>query len=162
MKVRKPRFLTPRRRYEVNESMQLVQFGRAKLSATLRFLEKVVLFIEWGRVPRQWEVSFVAKMKSMEAKGISFPDVLRTYLPTVYGDAPSEVLFNWVGRKARHQPKAFVQAVSKMFGPSAKSIVGKLENVADPEAMLEARRPAELPFQSLVDAINQHEALLRD
>jgi hypothetical protein len=186
LKVRIPKFLTPRRRYEVDESNWLVIWGRPKVIAlwrvsrpvalegvkdgrkglvfTLRGLlagmhaveaggRKLVLFIQWGRMPKAWELSFVSKMKLMEAQGIPFPEVLKTYLPTVIGEAPSGVLLNWVGRSTRHQPKRFTNAVAEMFGKSSRSIITGLEKTADPEQMLDARRPVEPPYQSLVDAI---------
>jgi hypothetical protein len=114
---------------------------------------RVVLFVQWGRMPKEWEVSFVKKMKSMEAQGIRFPEVLRLYLPSIMGEAPSEVLLRWVGRQTRVQPKRFAKAVRKMFGKSSKSIITGLERLADPEKILADRKPVEAPYQSLVDAI---------
>jgi hypothetical protein len=64
----------------------------------------------------------------------------------------------WVGRKARSQPKRFVKAVADTFGPSGKPIIVGLENVLDPERMLEAHRKPEEPFQSVIDAIRQADA----
>jgi hypothetical protein len=40
-----------------------------------------------------------------------------------------------------------------MFGKSSRSIIIGVERIADPVQMLEARRPVEPPYQSLVDAI---------
>jgi len=114
---------------------------------------RLVLFVQWGRMPKEWEVSFVKKMKSMEAQGIRFPEVLKLYLPSIIGEAPSEVLLRWVGRHTRVHPKRFANAVRKMFGKSSKSIIAGLERLADPEKMLADRMPVEAPYQSLVDAI---------
>jgi hypothetical protein len=114
---------------------------------------KVVLFVQWRRMPKEWEVSFVRKMKSMEAQGIRFPEVLKLYLPSIIGEAPSEVLLRWVGRQTRLQPKRFANAARKMFGKSSKSIITGLENLADPEKIMADRMPVEPPYQSLVDAI---------
>ena len=186
LRVKLPRFLVPRRKYEVNEDLWLVRTGRPMANLLLRVGRragivalqggyetlglaarggrvaasnlavqgrKVVLLAQWRRMPKAWELSFVGKMKSMEASGIQFSEVLKTYLPSVLGEAPSEVLLNWVGRQTRHQPKRFVSTVRKMFGRSSMSIIMSLEKAADLEAMLEARRPVEAPYQSLVDAI---------
>ena len=186
LKVRLPRFLTPKRRYEVDESNWLVIWGRPKAITLWRVsrpiaLEmikegregsalglrgvrvgiravaaggrKLILFVQWGRMPKAWELSFVSKMKMMEAQGIPFPEVLKTYLPTVIGEAPSGVLLNWVGRSTRHHPKQFTNAVAEMFGKSSRSIIVGVERIADPVQMLEARTPVEPPYQSLVDAI---------
>src|SRR5712692_310570 len=113
----------------------------------------IAWFSEWRRMPKAWEISFVYKMKSMEARGISFQDVLKSNLPMLFGDAPSEVLLRWMGRKNRTQPKRFAKAAAKMFGKSAKSIITGLENLADPDKMLEVHEEVEPPFQSLIEAI---------
>jgi hypothetical protein len=191
MKIRLREFLTPRRRYELNESMWLVKYGRPKIGRILHFSvpvvlrvakggvesgililkcgiivasafsltgHKVVLFVQWRGMPKSWEVSFVDKMKLVESKGIPFPEVLRAYLPTIMGEAPADVLLKWVGRRTRQQPKPFAKAVSKMFGKSAKRIITGLENLADPDKMLESHLPVEAPYQSLVDAISAADA----
>jgi len=192
--MRIPKFLTPRRKYEVNESMRLVQFGRAHFDLLLRkgkmlldlarstpdtlvprlvrlgtyshstrlFISReareLILFVQWGRMPHDWELSFVDSMKSMEAQGIPFAEVLRTELPSVIGDAPAGVLIRWIGRRGRSQPKRFVKAVDKMFGKSGKRIIVGLENQLDPKKMLDARKEPEEPFQSVIDAIREADA----
>ncbi len=161
MKVRRPRFLTPRRKYEVDETSWLVKWGRPKLASTLTLLQRIppavrmlVITMKWGRIPKSWELSFVDKMNSLEGVGISFREVLKEHLPSVLGEAPSEVLGVWLGRSARTDPKAFVKAVEKTFGPSAKGVIVRLSELANPEAMLEERKPVEAPYQSLIDVIN--------
>jgi hypothetical protein len=109
-------------------------------------------------MPKEWELSFVSKTKSLESMGIPFPEVLRTYLPSVLGEVPSDVLVRWVGRKARSQPKRFVKVVDKMFGPSGKRIITGLEGRLDPEKMLEVEKDPNEPFQSLIEAIQQADA----
>ena len=194
MKFRIPRFLVPRRKYEVNESLWIVKFGRPKLVLLLRgsrrailYLllagagfgmiivragmlanslwrgfsslgRKTVLFCQWGRMPKEWEVSFVQKMKSAESQGVPFPEVLQTNLPLVLGEAPSDVLMRWVGRKARSQPRQFVDSVNEMFGKSGKRIIIGLRDTLDPGKMLEAKEPEEEKFQALIDAIQQADA----
>ena len=169
--LRVPRFLVLRRKYEVNESMWLVKFGRPKVTMIMKWArgftpiarsvqrglvrqgQKTVLFIQWRRMPKEWELSFVSKMKSMESRGIAFPVILHTSLPSVIGDGPSEVLLRWVGSRARSQPKQFVEVVGKMFGPSGKRIITGLEGNLDPQETLGAQEEQEEPFQSLIDAI---------
>ena len=186
LKIRIPRFMTLRRRYEVNESMWLVKFGRPKVDWLVQvgrpfaihlvkegqraaFLaigwgragisdvkargRMILIFFQWRRRPKDWELSFVRKMKLMEALGIQFPDVLHTYLPSVMGEAPADVLLRWVGKKTRLQPKRFTNAAAKMFGTSSKPIITGLEKLADPEKMYHTLLPVEPPYQSLVDAI---------
>jgi len=127
LKTRLPKFLVPRRKYEVDESMLIVKIGRARLLPAVNSvrrplapaerelvafghhvsaavgveLRRIVLLIQWGRIPKPWELSFVSKMKEAESQGIPFPEVLQTDLPKVLGEGPSEVLLRWVGRKAR-------------------------------------------------------------
>jgi len=184
LKVHLPKFLVPRRKYQVDESMLLVKIGRTRLLPTARVAQKVssasgrklvmfgrgtsvslnrqfnetVLFLQWGRRPKPWELTFVMKMKWAESQGIPFTEVLQTNLPLVIGDAPSDVLLRWVGRKARRQPKHFVKTVEKMFGPSGKRIIAGLEYRLSPEEMLEAHEEPEEPFQALIDAIEKADA----
>jgi len=184
LKARLPKFLVPRRRYEVDESMLLVKIGRSKLlpavnsaRSTLAPVEKgltlfghyfsvtvghqlhnAILLIQWGRMPKHWELSFVSKMKEAETQGIPFPEVLQQSLPMVLGEGPSEVLLRWVGRKARSQPKHFAKAVAKMFGPSGRRIITGIEDRFSPEDMLETDEEPEEPFQALIDAIEKSDA----
>jgi hypothetical protein len=194
VKVRVPKFLTPRRKYEVNESMRLVKFGRPTVEMLLRHTRKAILvlklaekelligsrkvgpfahsarialvregrkpiiYFQWGRMPKDWELSFVAKMKSAESRGIPFPEVLQTNLPLVLGGGPSDVLLRWVGKRARSQPKRFVKTVNEMFGKSGKRVIIGLHDALDPDKMLEVHEPPEEKVQSLIDAIQQADA----
>jgi len=184
LKAHLPKFLAPRRKYEVDESMLLVKIARSKLlpplnparralapvekglmifghyfSVTLGHqMHNVILLIQWGRVPKAWELSFVSKMKEAESQGIPFTEVLQTSLPMVLGEAPSEVLLRWVGRKARSQPKHFAKAVSKMFGPSGRRIITGIEDRFSPQDMLATDEEPEEPFQALIDAIEKSDA----
>jgi len=184
LKVHLPKFLVPRRKYEVNESMLLVKIGRSRLLPRLRPAQKVlmvvgkdaailghhvwvamnhlfhnvILFFQWRRMPKAWELSFVSKMKSAESQGIPFPQVLQTNLPLVLGDVPSEVLMRWVGKKARSQPKHFAKVVAKMFGPSGKRIITGLQEKFSPEDMLGVQEEPEAPFQALIDSIEKAES----
>jgi len=114
-----------------------------------------ILFFQWRRMPKVWELSFVSKMKSAESQGIPFPQVLQTNLPLVLGDAPAEVLLRWVGKRGRSQPKHFAKVVSKMFGPSGKRIITGLEDRCSPEDMLVVHEENEAPFQALIDSIER-------
>jgi len=142
----------------VPQGRKLVALGRSVGPTLVRQSRKPVLFFQWGRIPREWELSFVAEMKSMESRGIAFPVVLHTSLPSVIGDGPSEVLLRWVGGKARSQPKQFVKVVDKMFGPSGKRIITGLEHDVDPQEMLKSHEEPEEPFQSSIDAIQRVDA----
>jgi len=137
---------------------KLVAFGHIAGPVLSDEARKSVLFIQWGRMPKTWELSFVAKMKSAEEQGIPFTEVLQTDLPVVLGQVPSDVLLRWVGRKARSQPKRFVKSINEMFGKSGKKIIVGLQDVLDPERMLEVQTPQEDKFQSLIDAIQQADA----
>jgi len=194
LRVKLPKFLTPRRKYEMNESMRLVQFGRPKVEMLIRLgrkslpvlqsterelliqirkmgpiahsarvvlareSRKPILFLQWHRMPKDWELSFVAKMKSAEARGIPFAEVLQTELPLVLGQVPSDVLLRWVGKRARSQPKRFVNNINEMFGKSGKKIIVGLQDALDPDKMLQVQEPSEEKFQSLIDAIQQADA----
>ena len=118
-------------------------------------LSKTILFFQWRRMPKSWELSFVSKMKSAESQGIPFPQVLQTNLPLVLGDVPSDVLQRWVGKKARSQPKQFAKVVAKMFGPSGKRIITGLEERCSPQDMLVAHEEPEEPFQALIESIER-------
>jgi hypothetical protein len=175
MKVRLPKFLTPRRKYAVDESMGLVKFGRAYGARLMpygrrlgtyglaagRWLgtqgRKSVLVLRWGGFPREWELTFVSEMKSLESQGVTLQEVLESNLHLVLGEAPSDVLLRQIGRKARSQPKAFVKKINKMFGRSGKKIIGGL-NSLDFDAWLDSRRPAEDPWKSVVEAIQRADA----
>ena len=194
LRIRLPKFLAPRRKYEVDESMGLVKFGRSHLPVFLKMgrralvygqsagvalipqgrklvalgqsvgpvlvrqARKPVLFLQWGRIPKEWEISFVAKMKSAELRGIPFTEVLQTDLPLVLGEVPSDVLLRWVGRRARSQPKRFVKSINEMFGKSGKKIIIGLQDALDPEKMIVDQAPQEERLQSLIDAIQQADA----
>jgi hypothetical protein len=113
----------------------------------------MILFVQWGRMPKVWEVTFVDKMKHAESKGIPFQEVLHSYLPSIMGEAPADVLLRWIGRRTRQQPKSFAKVVSKMFGKSAEPIITGLENLIDLDGMLRSRTPVDPPYKSLVEAI---------
>jgi len=194
LRIRVPKFLTPRRKYELNESMRLVQFGRPKIERLIRIGQKStpllrltekelltltrrvgpvahsarvvlaregrkpILYFQWHRMPKDWELSFVAKMKSAESRGIPFTEVLQTDLPLVLGQVPSDVLLRWVGRRGRSQPKRFVNTINDIFGKSGKKIIVGLQNALDPEKMLQVEEQPEEKFQSVIDAIQQADA----
>jgi hypothetical protein len=173
LKLRLPKFLAPKRRYEVDESMWLVKFGRSEAKVFVRWGMKfvrlavrakaraaeggheLILVLQWGRMPKDWELSFVAKMKSTQARGISFPEILRTDLPSIIGEGPSEVLLRWIGKEGRSQPKRFVKAVSDNFGSSGKPIITGLERVLDPEKFVDSHKSIEDEFQGLIAAIRE-------
>jgi len=194
LRAKLPKFLTPRRKYQVNESMWLVKFGRPKVEILVRIGKKSIpvlrltekelqilirrlgpvahsaritlaregrkpiLFVQWHRIPKDWELSFVVKMKSAESKGVPFTEVLQTDLPMILGQVPSDVLLRWVGKRARSQPKRFVNTINVMFGKSGRKIIVGLQDALNPDKMLEVHEPPEEKFQSLIDAIEQADA----
>ena len=194
MRAKLPKFLTPRRKYQVNESMWLVKFGRPKVEILVRIGKKSIpvlrltekelqilirrlgpvahsaritlaregrkpiLFVQWHRIPKDWELSFVVKMKSAESKGVPFTEVLQTDLPMILGQVPSDVLLRWVGKRARSQPKRFVNTINEMFGKSGRKIIVGLQDALNPDKMLEVHEPPEEKFQSLIDAIEKADA----
>jgi len=194
LRAKLPKFLTPRRKYQVNESMWLVKFGRPKVEILVRIGKKSIpvlrltekelqilirrlgpvahsaritlaregrkpiLFVQWHRIPKDWELSFVVKMKSAESKGVPFTEVLQTDLPMVLGQVPSDVLLRWVGKRARSQPKRFVNTINEMFGKSGRKIIVGLQDALNPDKMLEVHEPPEEKFQSLIDAIEKADA----
>ncbi|HXX72935.1 MAG TPA: hypothetical protein VEI80_04500 [Candidatus Acidoferrales bacterium] len=119
---------------------------------------KPILFVQWHRIPKDWELSFVVKMKSAESKGVPFTEVLQTDLPMILGQVPSDVLLRWVGKRARSQPKRFVNTINEMFGKSGRKIIVGLQDALNPDKMLEVHEPPEEKFQSLIDAIEKADA----
>lgn len=141
-----PRDPTPRpKKY----AKHLRSFFR-ELLATLRMMGTV---IKWGRIPNEWELDFIAKMKVLQKSGIRFDRVLNVALPKLFGEE-SEVLTSWIGKKARRSPEKFVRSLSKMWGPSAHSVIISLDKLTDDRSVFEKRvvEPAYKPF---LDAINR-------
>jgi hypothetical protein len=176
MKVRLPKFLTPRRKYVVDESTWLVKFGRSHGRKLMPYMwrlgtyshaaghwlgskgQRAASVLQWGGFPQEWELSFVSRMKTLEGQGVNLQEVLKSNLPQVIGEAPSEILLRQIGHKARSQPKAFAKTVNHMFGNSGKKIIVGLNSV-NWDAWLEARnRVEEAPWKSVVDAIQQADA----
>ena len=137
---------------------KLGQVAHSARVALAREGRKPVLYFQWHRMPKDWELSFVAKMKSAESRGIPFTEVLQTDLPLVLGQVPSDVLLRWVGRRGRSQPKRFVNTINEMFGKSGKKIIVGLQDALDPEKMLIVEEQPEEKFQSVIDAIQQADA----
>ena len=137
---------------------ELVVIGHSTVVVLDRQFHNVILFIQWRRMPKPWELSFESRMKSAETQGIPFAEVLQTNLPLVLGEVPSDVLLRWVGRKGRSQPRRFAKIISKMFGPSGKRIITGLEERFSPQEMLAINEEPEEPFQALIDAIERADA----
>ncbi|HZW85806.1 MAG TPA: hypothetical protein VFE91_07905, partial [Nitrososphaerales archaeon] len=124
----------------------------------VRFWRRARIFpmaVRWRRWPQPWELSFVNKMDGLRDLGIAFPDVLKATLPGLIGEAPSDVLRGWVGRKAWNHPEYFARSMSDTFGRSSMMIVTGVDRLVDPEGMLAARIPEEPMYKSLVEAIQQ-------
>jgi len=171
----RPAFLRLRRKYEVDESYWLVRrwhsFSRGALitlrGAVLSFsrgalitLRGAVLLFKWGRIPKTWELSFVDRMKQLEKAGCTFDEVLRSTLPQFLGEDPSGVLRSWIGKKARRNPERFARTISKMFGTSARSILGNIEKLADEQSLLAVKASREPPYQAMLEAIQRSDAAM--
>ncbi len=101
---------------------------------------------------------FIDRMRELEKRGLPFNAVLRSTLPKLFGVDPSDVLRTWVGKKARRDPEYFVRSVSKMFGASARHVLGSLEMLVDERSLRAAKSPREPPVQALLVAIQKAEA----
>ena len=151
--MKKPKFLTPRRKYEVNENHWLVKYGRRR-QADLATLEgKAELFKQWGRMPEDWELAFVEEMRGLQEAGVRFNEVLSKVLPDVVGEAGTDVMGVSLKRKEKTDPKAFVKAVRKAFGPSAKDVVVKVGELAK-RGWAPREDREETLYRSLLDAIH--------
>jgi len=147
-----PRF---KRKYEIDESHWLVRRGRGFSHDALFSLRRVVLTLKWKRVPTLWEISFIDRMRELQKAGLTFDEILRATLPQIFGDDTSEVLRTWIGRKARTNPERFARSVSKMFGASARNVLGSVDSLTDEASLFAKRVPQEPAYKSLLDAINR-------
>jgi len=154
----RPKVLTMRRKYEADESYWLVRRWRSGGYHLQLSLHKVTLFLTWGRIPKAWELSFLARMSELEGEGLAFNDVLLSTLPKFLGVDTSEVLRSWVGGKARGKPDQFVRTIHWMFGASARSVLDNIASLADAQDILESSAPRIAAYQSLVEAIKELDA----
>jgi len=118
----------------------------------------IVLFFQWGRIPKDWERAFVLKIRESESKGVPFHDIVKATLPSVIGEGPSFVLLRWVGKNGAKGPRQFVKTVEKMFGKSAKSVIVRLNNSLDPDAMLQVPEEPEEKFRAVIEEIERVDA----
>jgi hypothetical protein len=155
-----PAFLKMRRKYEVDESYWLVRESRSTSRRVLLTLRRAALTFRWGRVPKIWELSFVDRMRKIQRVGLTFDEVLRSTLPQIFGEDNSEVLRVWVGKRARRDPERFARNISKMFGASARNVLGSVDSLADVASLLAKKVPREPPIQCLLDAIQRADAAM--
>jgi hypothetical protein len=144
-----------RRKYEVDESYWLVKGWRSFWRRVPPFLRRVALTLKWRRIPKVWELSFIDRMRGLEKDGLTFDEILRSALPQLFGDDGSHVLRTWVGKKGRSDPERFTRTISKMFGPSARSVLGGIDSLTDEESLLNQKAPQEPPYKSLLEAIKK-------
>ena len=128
---------------------------RSAVRGVARQGSNIVLFFQWGRVPKDWERMFVSKIRESESLGVSFHEIVKTTLPSIIGEAPAFVLLRWVGEKGAKGPRQFVKAVEKTFGKSAKSIIIGLNSSLDPVAMLDVPEQPEEKFRAVIEAIQR-------
>ena len=138
-----------------SELRHLGPAGQSMGRAISRGGSNVVLFFQWRRVPKDWELSFVFKIRESESKGVPFQQIVMATLPGVMGETPSFVLLRWVGKNGAKGPRQFVKTVEKMFGKSAKSIIIGLNGSMDPNAMLQVPEEPEEKFRAVIDEIHR-------
>ena len=149
-----------RRKYEVDESYWLVRRGRSFARSAHFTLRRAALTLKWRRVPEVWELSFIDRMRELAKAGITFDEVLRSTLPQIFGEDTSEVLRTWIGRRSTACPERFARSVSKMFGASARNVLGSVDSLTDEASLFEKRAPKEPPLKSLLDAIRKSDAMM--
>jgi hypothetical protein len=121
-------------------------------------LRRAALSFKWGRVPKVWELSFIDGMRAFEEVGLTFDEVLCSTLPHLFGDDTSEVLRTWIGEEARCDPERFARSISKMFGASARNVLGSIDMLVDEASLLKKKAPREPPIQSLLEAMQRSRA----
>jgi hypothetical protein len=141
-----------------SELRQLEPAGQSMGRAISRGGSNVVLFLQWRRIPKDWELSFVFKIRESESKGVPFQQIVMATLPGVMGETPSFVLLRWVGKNGAKGPRQFVKTVEKMFGKSAKSIIIGLNGSMDPNTMLQVPEEPEEKFRAVIDEIHRVDA----
>lgn len=144
-----------KRKYEVDESYWLVKGWRSFWRRVPPLLRRVVLTFKWRRIPKTWEISFIDRMRELEKAGLAFDEVLRSTLPQLFGDDGSHVLRTWVGKKGRSDPETFTRTTSRMFGASARNVLGGIDSFTDEESLLKGKAPEEPPYKSLLEAIQR-------
>jgi len=123
-------------------------------------LRRAALILRWRRVPKTWELFFIDRMKELEEEELTFDEVLRSSLPQLFGEDPSQVLRFWIGKKARNNPERFARSVSEMFGSSARSVLGGIELLSVEMNLFEMSAPQKPAYQSLLDAIQRSDATM--
>jgi hypothetical protein len=116
-------------------------------------LRKAGIILAWRGVPTKYELSFVAKAKELEAKGLTFEEVIRATTLKVIGELPGQVLLYQIGKRARQRPVTFVKTLRRMFGKSSGPFLQALQSFMDAEKLLEAKRPYVPGNQYLVEAM---------
>jgi hypothetical protein len=116
-------------------------------------LRKARIILAWRGMPTKHELSFVTKAKELEAKGLTFEEVIRATTPKVFGELPAQVLLYWIGKRARQRPMTFVKTLRRMFGKSSGPFLQALQSFMDADKLLEAKRPYVPANQYLVEAM---------
>ncbi len=97
-------------------------------------------------------------MKELEKAGVRFSRVVNSALPQLFGDDTAHVLRSWVGKKGIRSPERFVRSITKMWGPSARSVIVSINKLTDQPSFLEKKAPEEPPYKSLLDATQKADA----
>ena len=117
-------------------------------------LQLMATTIRWGRIPQTWELDFIVRMKELQKTGVSFDQILNVVLPQLFGDDTSVVLSSWIGEKATRSPERFVRSVSKMWGPSAHSVIVSINKLTDDPSLFK-KAPKEPIYKAFLDAIKK-------
>jgi hypothetical protein len=107
-----------------------------------------------GKHTRDFEISFVGKMKKHIEEGMDFATVTEETLVDTLGESPSEVLFKMIGKSGVTQPELFVDRVSRVLGEGAKTVFASVEDYAERWREL-GSRIQESPFESLMGSLVQ-------
>ena len=122
-----------------------------ELPPTLRLM---AVTIRWGRIPQTWELDFIVRMKELQKTGVRFDQILKTVLPQLFGDDTSVVLSSWIGKKATRSPEMFVRSVSRMWGPSAHSVIVSINKLTEDPGLFK-KAPKEPVYKAFLDAIKK-------
>jgi len=153
----KPQDSVPRlEEHAADKSHRLVRRFRAFIRELPPTFHLMALTVKWGRVPHDWELDFIAKMKGLQKSGIRFERVVRIALPRLFGEE-SEVLTSWIGKYEASNPERFVRSISKMWGSSAHSVIISLDRLTDERSLFE-KKVSDPPYMSLLEAIQKSDA----
>ncbi len=102
---------------------------------------------------RDYEVTFVSRMRDRMEEGMNFAEVAQESLADNRGESPSEVLFKMIGKAGVMQPEPFVARVSSVLGEGARTIFASIEDRADRWRELSAESVPASAYESLMGSL---------